>query len=83
MTVIKDCTTEAYTQHQLFQLCIDNGVFRLINFIETENKIALIICGVFIYSRNLITGKVPQWIRPLNQEAQRTTSLLVYFFALR
>ncbi|KAB7715128.1 hypothetical protein GBN32_01440, partial [Plesiomonas shigelloides] len=83
--IIADNTKNTYTKHQLFQLCVENGAFRLINFIETEKFIELIICGVFKFSRNKETGEITQWKKLNNKKWKKTTSLPVdiEFFARR
>lgn len=48
--------------HQIFKICTNNGVFRIVKTDDCEKYFNIIVCGVFRIQRNKENNKVTQWV---------------------
>lgn len=51
----------AFSLHDVFQICIENGVFRLVKINDDEMFYRITVCGVFRIQKNKLNGAVTQW----------------------
>lgn len=51
----------AFSLHDIFKVCIENGVFRLVKIDDDDMFFRITVCGVFRVQKNKLNGAVTQW----------------------
>ncbi|HGJ4786851.1 TPA: PcfJ domain-containing protein [Salmonella enterica subsp. enterica serovar Bovismorbificans] len=55
------CNSNTLSLHDIFKICQNTGVLRLVKTEEDEKYIRIIICGIYRIQKNKKNGKVSMW----------------------
>ncbi|EDR0000088.1 hypothetical protein AHY58_004890 [Salmonella enterica subsp. enterica] len=62
------CNSNILSLHDVFKICQNSGVLRLVKKEEDGKYIRIIICGVYRIQQNKTNGKVSMWTYKLNDK---------------
>lgn len=62
------CNNNILSLHDVFKICQNIGVLRLVKNEEDENYIRITICGIYRIQKNKKNGKISMWVYKLNDK---------------